>query len=260
MSVLASIYTDNLHQNFKTLYGAWPPNASVRLGDYGVLQGNIFVRLANVADTYKLAFQERKDSGRAGNYEYASANSTEVEFHAGASPTAGGVPLKASLDISFSSENAVFFNPASCVPVSIEDQISFGNSIMSLYQTGRWEKKFVVVTGLLESANATVIVSGSNNSSISLEASSDKILNIDLADAALKLGVRRARNVAFKVITQSGLVPLISLSKVQGSIFDDDHFGPQAPRLAAQAVPAQVAEPILLKRPDGDIELFGIFR
>jgi len=260
MSALASIYADDLHHNFKTLYATWPPNTSVRLGDYGVLQGNIFVRLANVADSYNLPFKERKDTKRTGNYDYASADSTDVEFHASGSVATGGPPLKASLDISFSSENAVFFNAASCVPVSIEDQMDFGNKIMSFYQAGRWEKKFVVVTGLLESANATVIVSGSSNSSISLEASSDKVLNIDLADASLKLAIRRAKNVAFKVITESGLVPLISLSKVQGSIFDDDSFGPQTGRLVAPLESEKTPEPMLIKRPNGDIELFGLVR
>jgi hypothetical protein len=260
MSALASIYADDLHHNFKTLYATWPPNASVRLGDYGVLQGSVFVRLANVADSYNLTFKERRDTKLAGNYDYASADSTDVEFHAGGSVTPGGAPLKASLDISFSSASAVFFNAASCVPVSIEDQIDFGNRIMSFYQTGRWERKFVVVTGLLESANATVIVSGSNNSSISLEASSDKILNIDLADASLKLAIRRAKNVAFKVITESELVPLISLSKVQGSIFDDDHFEPQIGRLTAPLESEKAPELTIIKRPNGEMVFFGVTR
>jgi hypothetical protein len=258
MGALASVYTDNLHQNFKTLYATWPPNDPIHLGDYGILQGNVFVRLANVANTLGISFQERKDSTRSGNYEYASANSTDIEFHAAAGASAEGVPVKAGLDITFSSENAVFFNAAGCTPVSIEDQISFGNRIMVLYQSGRWEKKFVVVTGLLLSQSATIIVSGSNNAAISLEASAAAVAAIDLADTSLKLGVRRAKNVAFKVVTESGLAPLVSLSKVQGSFFDDDHFAPQAALLASPAEQSKPPEPRLIQHANGDVDLFRV--
>jgi len=257
MGALASVYTDNLHQNFKTLYATWPPNDPIRLGDYGVLQGNVFVRLANITGTLGVPFVERKDTTRWANYEYASANSTDIEFHA-AGAAAGGVPVKAGLDITFSSENAVFFNAAGCTPVSIEDQITFGNRIMDLYQSGRWEKKFVVVTGLLLSQSATIIVSGSNNAAISLEASAAAVAAIDLADVSLKLGVRRAKNVAFKVVTESGLAPLVSLSKVQGSLFEDDHFAPQAALLASPVEQSKPPEPRLIQRANGDVELFRV--
>lgn len=158
----------------------------LRLGDYGILQGNVFARLANI------------------------------------------------------------------------DHITFGNPIMDLYQSGRGEKKFVVVTALLVSESATIIVSGSNNAAISLEASAAAVAAIDLADVSLKLGVRRAKNVAFKVVTESGLAPLVSLRKVQRSLFDDDHFAPQAALLSSPVEQSKRPEPKLIQRANGDVELFRV--
>jgi hypothetical protein len=246
MGALASVYTDNLHRNFKTLFATWPPNDSVRLGDYGALQGNVFVRLANVTDTLGLSFQERKDSARSGNYEYGSSDLTDIEFHAVAGASAGGVPVKAGLDITFSSENAVFFKAAGYTPVSVEDQVTFGDRIMGLYQSACWEKKFVVLTALLLSAGATIITSGSNNTAISLEASADAVAVIDLADASLKLGVRRPKNVAFKVVTESGLVSLVSPSKVQGSLFDDELFAQQEALIISPIDQKKPSETVLI--------------
>ena len=237
MSALAGIYCEDIRKNFKTLYAAWPPNEPLRLGDFGVLKDDVILqRLGNIEDAFAISFKQRKNPDRVSNFDYASSDSTTIEFHAKGDGTPGGAPIKAGLDISFSSKHAVFFNAAKCIPTSIEDQYTLADKIMELYDAGKWHKEFVLVTGLMDAGATTVIISGSSNSSISLEASSDKVANIDLADVSIKLGITKAKDIAFKVVTEKSLTPLVGLSKIHGGILEDDHFGPAAVSRAAAQV------------------------
>jgi len=114
----------------------------------------------------------------------------------------------------------------------ILDQVALAEEIMKLYNQGKWEKEFAVVTGIMQAGATTVVISGSSNSSIALEASTPGATSIDLSDASLKLAITKAKDIAFKVITQGSLTPLIGLSKIQGGWFDDDHFAPKVSLLA----------------------------
>jgi hypothetical protein len=241
MSSLASEYCDQLKHNFKTFYAPFPPNQPVRLGDYGVMNGNTFVPIGTVADLGLSIGKVRQIPERASDYEFTTEGSVDVEFHAGGSGSPGGVPVKAGLDISFSKKFSVFFTAAKCVPTFIEDQVALGNAIVNLLQNDKWQRKFVLITSLLEAAATTIVVSAADQSSISLEASSAAATAIDLGDVNLKLSIKSAKSVGFKVITQGALTPLIGLSKVTG--FFQDNFGPFALAPAAGAPPTA---PVLL--------------
>jgi len=235
MSSLASEYCDQMKHNFKIFYAPFPPNQPVQLGDYGVMNGNTFVPIGRVADLGVAVGNIRRIPERASDFEFTSEGSVDVEFHAGGSATPGGVPIKAGLDISFSKKFSVFFSAVKCIPTFIEDQVALGNKIVNLLQSGQWQKKFVVITSLVEAGSTTTVVSAADQSSISLEASSSAVSEIDLGDVSLKLSIKRANSVGFKAITQAGLTPLIGLSKVSG-LFQDG-FGP----FAAPPAPGDLA-------------------
>jgi hypothetical protein len=224
MNALASEYCDQLKHNFKTLYAAFPPNEPLRLGDYGVMNGNTFVPIGQVSDLGIPVGNIRRIPERSSDFEFTTEGSVDVEFHPSGSGGAG-VPVKAGLDISFSKKFSVFFTAAQCLPVFIEDQVSLGNAIVKLME-GKWQKKFVVVTSLLEAGATTIVVSGSDQSSISLEAASAAIVAVNLGDVTLNLSITSAKSVGYKVITQAGLTPLIGLSKIGGVL--SESFGPYA--------------------------------
>jgi len=162
----------------------------------------------------------------------------DVEFHAAGDATPTGVPVKAGLDISFSSKYSVFFTAAQCLPSYVADQVTLANTILDLYRQGKWQRKFALITGALQAGATTVVISASDNASIGLEASAAGIARIDLSDASLKLSLTRARSVGFKAVTENGLTPLIGLSRIQG-IFDEQ----LKPAAAPLAPGAQAAAP-----------------
>lgn len=239
MSSLADEYCDQLKRNFKTLYATFPPNEPVMLGDYGVMNGNVFVPIGKVSDLGIPIGNVRRIPERASDVDFTSEGSVDVELHAAGSATPGGVAVNAGIDISFSKKFSIFFFAAKCVPAFIEDQVTLGNAVLRLLQEGKWQKKFVVITSLLEAGSTTIVVSASDQSSIALEATSSAVPAIDLGDVTLKLSLKRARSVGLKVVTQGSLTPLIGLSKVSG-LFRDG-FGPfsvaPAPAAVLEAAP-----------------------
>jgi hypothetical protein len=242
LSSLASDYCDQMKSNFKILYAAFPPNEPLKLGDYGLLNDTVFVRIGNVSDLQVDIGTPREFPDQKSNLDFSSEGSVEIDFH-GKADTANP-PIKAGIDISFSSKHSVFFNAAGCVPTSIADQVALGSKIFALRDAGKWQDKFCVITSLMKAENTTIAVSSSSNSKISFDASSDKIANIDLTDASLSLSVTHIKDVSLKVTTSGGLTPLLGLSGIHQGIFSPDKFGPfqflsTGAAVAPQSAPTQ---------------------
>jgi hypothetical protein len=244
MGSLAVEYCEQLKRHFKKFHATFPPNEPLKLGDFGVLHDDVFERLGNVRSRFGVDFAERLGLATAPLIDFSSKGSVEIEFTAAGGTTGGGVPIKAGIELKFSRSDAVFFNAAACTFDSIEDQVELGERILKLYDDGRWERKFVVVTSLMRAGATTIVVSSSSNSSITLEASTPGVAAIDLADASLKLSIKRLKDVALKIVTAGEITPLIGLSKIHGGIFSGDDFGPERLRLERAASAARpVREP-----------------
>ncbi len=210
---LAEIYCNEIHDNLRPLYGNWHPGTPVGLGDYGELRNGVFVRLGNIRDL-RVAFSVRDDPTQD-QITFSSQGKTEVTLAAaGAVATGMPVTVKASIDIAFGSEKAVFFNASKCKYITITDLVALGKEIMRLFESDSWDRSWSIVTQVVEAASTTVVVSGSSSASVRLEALGD-VPNINLADASVKLGVATSKNVGLTIAAQDGLSPLIGLSKIQ---------------------------------------------
>ena len=250
MSSLADDYCNQLKQQFKVEFAAFPPNQPVTLGDFGTLDDHVFVRLGNITNVFGVEFTPEEFPKQPANFTFASENATDVEIHSKGDVTPSGVAVKAGIDIGFSSKHSVFFNAAGCIPAQIQDQIKLGNDIMGLFKVGQWHKDFVVITNLFKGGSTTAVVSASSSSSISLDADAS-VPTIDVTDASLKLTIRRSKALALTVVTQGSLTPLFGLSGIQG-IFNPD-FGPVSLRgLIGQSGQTPQVE----TTKDGDFVLF----
>lgn len=214
MSVyISDIYSNEIYNNLRPLYGNWEPSQPLALGDYGALQGRIFVRLGSIS---QLGIQSgvRKDGKKDQKY-FTSKGSTEVKFNAaGSVPVGGAVNAKASLEVNFSSERAVFFNAAECEYSMMDDKAAVGAAIMKRYKRRTWKREWVVVTDVIQSGATTIAVSGGSSSNIVFEATGN-VPNINLADASAGLTIKSAKNVGYQIVAAQGLVPLIGLSGVR---------------------------------------------
>lgn len=225
MQSIVNIYTDTVYENLRPLYANWEPGKPVQLGDFGILRDHTFINLGNI-DNFNLTFHERTDSTKDQKI-FTSKDSVEVKFHArGSVPVSGIVNTKASLEVSFSNQDAVFFNAAECEYSMISDKVALGKNIMSLYEKGDWQREWVIVTDLIRAGATTLAISGGRSATIVFEATGD-VERINLAEAALGLSVKSASNVGYQVVAENGLIPLLGLCKIQSSfLWWDEKFKP----------------------------------
>jgi hypothetical protein len=240
MSGIEEIYTEEIHNNLN-MYGVWPVDKQLRLGDYGVLKNHQFKKQANI-EKFGITFKTEKSPSTA-HYRFASKGNAQITFNPKAEIKLEGVLkiLKANLDIKFSDENAVFFNAAECSNVSIADCDQLGKDIISLKKKGLWNTDHLIITELINSNSTTTLVSGNASSSILLEAETPEIPVIALANAGIKLNSISEKGIGFSVVTTGGLTPLIGLYKLESSWFNDN-FQPIAKSYAILNVPGQIKD------------------
>jgi len=218
---LASIYCNALKHHFKVFHANWLPGTPLKLGDYGQVIGGTFRRIGNIQDEGIAEIEIRTDQTED-QYEFVSSAETEFIFQVGGGGSGNTLgSVRAGLEIKFGSANSIFFNAAGCTLDSIENVRQVGDALIDADKRGNWKRPWSVVTSLVRSGATTIVVSGSKDSSIKLEAAVEGVKEIDLADASLKLVMRNQRNVAFKLIAKDGLMPMMALMQVQrGGMFD----------------------------------------
>src|SRR5262249_12064403 len=178
MPHIVDIYTESVYENLKPLYANWEPTKPVALGDFGLVKGRAFLTLGNVSSR-GIAIDQRSDVRRDQKY-FASEGNTEVAFHGkGSVPVSGVINAKATLEVKFSSEKAVFFNAADCAYSMIADKVALGGAVMQQFEAGKWEREWAIVTDLITAGSTTIAVSGSGSGSLTLEAQGN-VPQIDL--------------------------------------------------------------------------------
>lgn len=224
---IAKIYSDTVKANQRVLYGVWEPGFPVQLGDYGVMNGNIFVHLGNISDIEEMNDFEiikRLDDTKDEKF-FTSQKGVQFEIKPQVSATVDGIPINASITINFTKENSIFFNAAECQFEIIDNKYQIGKKLLEIHKKdkNKWKREFVLVTDRVLAKRALILISTSNDYSISFEADA-KVPTIDLAKASLGLNMKSQKSSGYKIVTEEGLSPLIGLSKIQSSFlwFDND--------------------------------------
>jgi len=90
----------------------------------------------------------------------------------------------------------------------------FGSPRILFQRILKFGMRFLLIS-LENSIVPTVIISGKSNASISLDAESEAVPNIKLADASIKLAISVDDGVAFQIITKDGYFPMIGISGIK---------------------------------------------
>lgn len=219
MSRIANVYSDAVKKHFRVLYANWEPGSPIALGDYGVMEGNIFIPMGKLKKDFpefKGDFLQFTPDQTKDNKEFKSQGGVEVSLLPKGSLSVQGVELaKATLDIKFSSTNMVYFNAMGCTTTRITNKAKLGEVLKVLLTDGRWKKEYCVVTDLVESEKAIVAISNSSNSGISFEADSPLVEKINVGDASIKLSLKNEKDIGYKVPADEGLSLLIGLCKIK---------------------------------------------
>lgn len=222
MNQIDRIYKLTFRKHFTNHECNFPPTREIELGDYGEMKNGFFDKRGNIRD-HEISFVPSEDKNPS-HETFETIGAVNSNFIAKGDITPIGIPAaKASLEIGFSSDKAVFFSTADTVYNEIEDLNGLGQKIMDLRKVQKWDKRWHIVTKVIQGSNAIVIISGGSDSSIKIEAEAD-VPNINLADASVKLKFGNNSKTAYKVIVPKKITLGFGLSRVYNRWFLNPGF------------------------------------
>jgi hypothetical protein len=219
------IFKTAFKRHFANHEANFPPSRNLSLGDYGTFSNGYFTRLGNISDApFGIKFKMLRDKV-SNSEEFQSAGDVSINSIAKGSVFKGTVALKAAVEFDFSSKSALYFSSAAVQYHQIDNLYDVGREIVKQYRRGKWDRKFVVITRLIQGTNTVIIISGSNKSSLKLEAASPTLKSLKLGDAKAKFDIVSSNKVSYKSVAD-GLSPIgFGLSKVYNPIFHLPGFG-----------------------------------
>ncbi len=139
MSSIVQVYTKAVYDNLKPLYANWEPGKPLQLGDFGVMRDYTFVYLGNISQ-FGIQFASRTNPSVDQKF-FASQGSTDVKLKAGVQAPAGGAAdMRGTITVSFTSQDAVFFNAAGCEYTMIGNKVDLGKAVMVRYEQDSWQR------------------------------------------------------------------------------------------------------------------------
>ena len=216
-------YCRAIREQFTGFHATWPPNAPLRLGDFGRVYGNVFERRSNLVH-FEVGWRTRHGRSRS-NYAITTGSGTNVRLFARGGVGPAGLALaKALAAVMFDARGALLFNATGCLVDEVEDQVDLGSHILDLFMQRKWDDDWHVVTRIVKAVSTTIAIADEAGASIHLEASSDQD-QIDLADATGKLRAAALDRVSSVIVTENDLTPLIGLSRLKRRLFGSRVFG-----------------------------------
>lgn len=249
-------YIKELHKHFG-YHATWLPGTKLDLGDIGKMVKGTFVRISNL-ENKNIHFEIELDETKM-DLDYSSKGSVSVSSKAsGTVPSIGSVlkEAEAGISVEFNRENAILFKAKGTLSHAIEDQIKLGDEILKRYNSGDWNKDWIVVTEVVVADSATILISSSSKAKIELKAKAElNISSVGIASADLDVNPAFSKDLSTEMIASSGITPLFRARKVKDGWFTKPEFKHRAIRKSDVLTPNEAATKVeLLNFSDLDLE------
>jgi hypothetical protein len=206
----------------------WLPNAPLRLGDVGVLDGESFDARTSLG---ALGIASKQRSGPPGDLRFSSDDGVKVLFDLPGEPAAARVE--------FESQGAFLFQAAGCVETQLDDLDALARELVLQRDLElRWKPDWVLVDTVVRAARATVLISESTRAELTLELDPAAVgLSTLVPEAGISAGAQKGE--VYQVIGAAGLTPLYRVRRFRRS-FLDWLRGRPADELARAAAPLKL--------------------
>jgi hypothetical protein len=203
------LYTRGVFRSLK-MRATRLPQEGVALGDVGIMEDGVFERRTTLR---KLGIRFSTRPGRTtASFDYSSRQGVSFSTKA-AGETSNEFQsvgkAKAGVLIRFSRAGAVVFTVPSSRIVSISNLNDLQADLRRLDRSGVWERRWVVVTKIVEAESATILVSGSARAKVELRADAHIVAgSVDLADVGAGFSRASSQDMEIKLVAEGDLVPL----------------------------------------------------
>lgn len=219
MASAAELYVNGVKSKLLNYYAAWLPDGNYRLGDYGVLRGNLFTRLGSVADApFNFKFSELADPDPS-PIEIASDSGVSLAFKAAGevNPKFSAVTeAEAGIAVEFSQQGAFIVSAPETYEPSIADVGQLQNDIVAAYKAGRWKSSWAVIVRTVRAPVATILASRSSQGKVEFSISGAvSAPTISLGDVSLGLSVKWQSGDIVRIAGGKNLAPFFQLARIR---------------------------------------------
>jgi hypothetical protein len=199
------------HMHDKTKYRAtWDPTKQLKIGAIGKLDQGV---LSIYTSLDKESIPVEISTGNPGAaMDYTShENVTITTKLSGSMPISGSVLEQgdAGFSFSFKSDNSIVFQTSNHTVHQLVNLAEIEHLVLEKYNSGNWDKDWVIITELIEADAATIIISNSSDGTLELKANNlGSNGAVKLTDISLGLSVVREKGSTLKYIAQNSLTPL----------------------------------------------------
>lgn len=224
---IATVYTRGVRKKFNNYFATWFPNSKIELGDIGILRGAHFDRITSLKHL-DVEFTVRKGSGYS-PIEYASESGIQLinKLEVDAKDSQANLASSNSgLEISFSKKGAFVFQAENSRIISIDNIDKLGSDIITAYQKKKWEFNWMIVTSLVYTPVASIIISKSSNSNLVVTSKNKLGAGVsDLGKANLEFGVQSQKGDVLHFIGAKNLTPFFQLRCLKRRIIRPTNLG-----------------------------------
>jgi hypothetical protein len=188
------------------MYPTWPPFALLKIGDIvRIDEVGMFVTDSSLK---KLNIRyESEISDTHAHYSYRSQGSVTVTAHAKVElKTEEIARVESLITVSFSKENSILFDLADIEYESIVDLSSVEAALAKIFDSGKWDNNWLVVTNVMKAKKATILLANSKKSRVNLSIEGTEEIANNLAMAGLK--VQDHEDMGFMVAVEGSLTPM----------------------------------------------------
>lgn len=216
MATPQEVYVNGIKKQLNNYYGAWLPSTRYELGDVGLVKDNLFEKVTSLKNL-GISFKESPAS-HSTKIEYVSESGVSRVIKAAGqlNPNLPNIPEgQAGIGIEFSKEGAFIIQAEESYEPFIEDLVKLEKDISQVYQEGNWKSRWVVITQLIRTPNATIMISNTSQSKIELSAEGDVTLQgISLGNTQAKFAVRSETGNVLKFIDAEHITPFFKLLQI----------------------------------------------
>jgi hypothetical protein len=197
--------------------GAWFPDDLMQPGAIGTLDKGVFTAISTLEEQGIEARFEENQSDLS--LDLSSGDGLAVHSNLSTSLPAGaqaGVDGKISVTIEATADRGILFQSAGFTKVRVANLGAVTNAVLPKYSQGTWQKEWLILTEILKTPCATIIISTSRNSSMQLEGSGEaKLGDLQLADSRLGLGITGKKGDIIGFAGRKNMTPLYKVMGVQ---------------------------------------------
>jgi hypothetical protein len=218
MAESADLYVNGIRKQLNNYFATWMPNTQHHLGDVGVFSGNFFIKVTSLQEL-NISFAEREDKNSKTSINCVSISGVKKTSKSSAEINASIPALpsgKAGIEIEFDKKGAYIFEAETSYESSITNLIQVEENIREVFKNGDWRAAWCIVSRIVHTPTASILISNSSQSKLVMSISSDiPIAGIKLGDGSADLSVVSETGSLFKAINATNLTPFFQVHQLE---------------------------------------------